>query len=1184
VDVGANEPWKLSLTAALYQLGWRGLLVEADPLLASELRLFRPEDLIAEVVASNSREYITFYRVLGTGLGTLSEGEADAARTRGFEVEEVVVEAAPLDDLLDLYVADVGVSDIHFMSIDVEGAEKQVLDGLSLQRHRPWVLCIEAVEPGLDRPSYANWERGVLESGYRFVAFDGVNRWYVDERCADSPVAPQAGAPAGTTIAEAIATPFHVIDAGAYGWQNVDVAKFGLRRERQRRRHAWQREVIRHEWATAVPTREYLRQIEELRTALITVQGSRTYRMSRGIANFGARILSVGSRLRVALPRPLAARMTRERHLRHVTINMSHLTHPAYLGQASEDRVSWASGGPRPPLPKALAFGPIRDLREVSEWLAAHPFDSDEDLDARMDNFNDEVGRVQRALRTRVRLQMLAAGDSSGEGGRVAFDARCLQTSEFGQRGIGRFARAALAAVRASAGDERVTLIVDPGLTPLPGDVVGDCPQVRWITREAAASFGALIQPSPMTHSPDPLIHLLRPSVRSLAIVYDFIPLHYPMIYLAHAADRAEYVANLDALRHYNDYVCISHSTRDELTQALVLSSGDPRVSRSAVAWPRALTEGVESAQPGSGDGSIVIMTGDEPRKNTFGGLAGVAAATCDALTRDVVVVGMAGQDDRVHHWSIAAAMRPGEVATLGRVSDSELHELLAQALCVVVPTFDEGLSLPVIEAVRAGAPVVASDVPSHRELIGTSRLCDPRSPRSLARAVRRAAGNRRLAARQHRALLAHSHVNLEEVVGALVAQVPLRAVGEVPGSARVTPERLRIGVLTPWTPQRSGVADFSATVFQELAKLADVSVYSTAGALVSMRGIESLSMTEVFQDPEAVQQRHDVVVAVVGNSHLHLPIVQALGLVDAVVVAHDTRMVEFYLALRDLGGVGQVMRRTLDPGAPAGIQPPLDEQIADMRLLQNAGMWEVARRARRLVMHAPGAQDRIESETGVIATVLPFANQRVPVGPVDLAARLEARSRVGIESSRHVVHLGTFGYVDTRTKLTDVVLEAAGWLAAWGHPIALHVVGSASAQQRHELSARAHNLGLASFDITGFQTEEEFRSWLLAIDLGVQLRVSPLLGVSGPLSDLAAFGTPAVASQGLCRDVGAPSYIRPLPDAVSPVSVAEAIEAALASPMDDGQREVERAAYRERMSPRAYAQRLLDILMEAVT
>lgn len=561
-----------------------------------------------------------------------------------------------------------------------------------------------------------------------------------------------------------------------------------------------------------------------------------------------------------------------------------------------------------------------------------------------------------------------------------------------------------------------------------------------------------------------------------------------------------------------------------------------------------------------------------------------MAAATCDALTRDVVVVGMAGQDDRVHHWSIAAAMRPGEVATLGRISDAELHDLLAQAPCVVVPTFDEGLSLPVIEAVRAGAPVVASDVPSHRELIGASRLCDPTSPRSLARAVRRAAGNTRLAARQHRALRAHSHLNLEDVVGAFVAEVSPTAAEQVPRGPRVTPERLRIGILTPWTPQRSGVADFSATVFQHLAKVADVTVYSTAGALVAIPDIESRSMTEVFQDPEAVQQRHDVVVAVVGNSHFHLPMVQALGLVDAVVVAHDTRMVEFYLALRDRGGVEQVMRRTLAPGAPAGILPPLDEQIADMRLLQNAGMWEVARRARRLVIHAPGAKDRIEIETGIDATVLPFANQRVPAGPVNPMARREARARVGIESSTNVVHLGTFGYVDTRTKLTDVVLEAAGWLTAWGHPIALHIIGSANEQQRQELTARARDLGLAHFGITGFQTEEEFCTWLLAVDLGVQLRVSPLLGVSGPLSDLAAFGTPAVASHGLCRDVDAPAYIRPLPDTVSPVTVAEAIEAALAAPMPDDLREAERIAYLERMSPATYARRMLDVLKEAAT
>ncbi len=1184
VDVGANDPWKLSLSAALYECGWRGLLVEADPLLAAELRLFRPDDVVAEVLASNTREPVTFYRVPGTGLGTAIRAEADAVRARGFDVEEIMVQSIPLDDLLDRFMVDYGITDIHFMSIDVEGAEKKVLDGLSLQRHRPWVLCIEAVEPGSDRRTHSEWEWGVLERGYRHVAFDGVNRWYVDERIADSPVGPQAGARPGTTIAEAIATPFHAIDVGAYGWRSADSVKLDHHRERQQRRQAWQREMTRHEWMTAVPTREYLRQIDELRAAVIAVQGSRTYRMSRGIGRMGRRILSVGSRVRAALPRLLATRMTRERHLRHVTTNMSHLTHPAYLGREPEDRVSWASDLPRPPLPPGLSFEPLGDASEVSAWLAAHPFDSDEALDARMDNHNDEVGRVQRALRTRVRLQSPESGAEAPRGARVAFDARCLQTTEFGQRGIGRFARAALAAVRASAGDDRVTLVVDPGLWPLQPADAGDCAQVRWITADMADTFSALIQPSPMTHSPDPLLHLLRPTVRSLAIVYDFIPLHFPMIYLARAADRAEYVANLDALRRYQCYVCISQSTRDELTSALGLRSDDPRVADSVVAWPRNLVEGVESAKSGSGDGPIVIMTGDEPRKNTFGGLAGVAAATSHLVAREVAVVGMAGQADRVHHWSIAAAMRPGEAKTLGRISDTELHTLLSRAQCVVVPTFDEGLSLPVIEAVRAGAPVVASDIPSHRELIGRSRLCDPTSPRSVAGAVRKALGDSQLARRQRKALTTHRHEHLEEVLGAFVSAFEPVLEPHVAGRARVGAARLRIGIFTPWTPQRSGVADFSATVLERLARSAEVTVYTTADAVIDEPHIERRPMSEVFENPESVQGRHDVLVSVVGNSHFHLPMVQALSLVDAVVVAHDTRMVEFYLALRGRGGVEQIMLRTLDLDAPEGIRPPLDEQIADMRLLQNAGMWEIARRARCLIIHAPGAQERIERETGVSSAVLPFANQRVPAGAVDLAARREARLRVGLADSSGVIHLGTFGYVDTRTKLTDVVLEAAGWLTAWGRPIALHVIGSASDHQRQELSARADHLGLAYFGITGFQTEEQFRTWLLAIDLGVQLRISPLLGVSGPLSDLAAFGTPAVASQGLCRDVGAPAYIRPLPDAVSPVTVAEAIEEALATPMDGIQREIERITYLERMSPSSYASRLLDVLAGSVT
>ena len=188
-------------------------------------------------------------------------------------------------------------------------------------------------------------------------------------------------------------------------------------------------------------------------------------------------------------------------------------------------------------------------------------------------------------------------------------------------------------------------------------------------------------------------------------------------------------------------------------------------------------------------------MTGDDARKNTFGGLAGVAAATAGDETRDVVVIGMAGTGDRVHHWSIAAAMRPGEARTAERISDEEMDALLADASVVVVPSFDEGLSLPVIEALRAGAPVVASDIPAHRELIGTgSFLADPRSPGSLAKAVSATAGKSGVRDRQLQRLQAHRHADLETVIADRVLANLRTAKRRHPGACRVrrpaAPER----------------------------------------------------------------------------------------------------------------------------------------------------------------------------------------------------------------------------------------------------------------------------------------------------------------------------------------------------------------------------------------------------------
>lgn len=1205
VEVGANAPRDLSLTAALYDLGWRGLLIEPDPEFAAALRLFRPRDTVLEIAAAESRGSLEFYRVPGTGLGTLDAREAQQAQARGFAVERVVIPTAPMDELLtEFFAVDASSNhDVHVMSIDVEGAEASVLAGMSLEEYRPWVLCIESIAPGTAIQTRNAWIDRLHRNGYQEVAFDGINRWFVARERAEAEVGPSAGASSGTTIAEAIATPFNAIDIGAFGWQASGTARLIASRDRDAQRFAWQRQLTLASREHDVPITEYERQIDELRTALVDATGGRTYALSRQLSRVLNR--TVGIAKRAAASRAVSGRLIRERHLRHVTAAMRELTDPALLGEPPIDGPVWAASAHteseplRPPLPPWLSLDRDFDASEVSQWLSSYPWDSDAQLESRMDNHNDEVGRLRRALHTRLWLAK-PADKTRMSGDRVAFDARSLQTPAFGQRGIGRFARSALLATRETAGDDRVTLIIDPGLPPLPRELVGECELVRWI--KDASPFSVLIQPSPMTHSPDPLIPLLLSEAHTLAVVFDFIPLHFPTLYLKHVATRAEYLACLDALALYSAFACISNTARSELSWALGLAPDDPRVAAASVAWPRDTwaDDEVDVVAPDSQGAPIVLMTGDEPRKNTFGGLAGIAAATTDEDTREVVVVGMAGQSTRVHHWSIAAAMRPGEATTAERLSEAALHDLLGSAELVVVPSFDEGLSLPIIEAIRAGTPVVASDIPSHRELIGADGfLFNPADPRSVARSIRRAmkasrtrAKRRRIATRQRSRLSRHGHQTLEEVVASFISDHGLDAAGhrasaqshlKQPASR---PERLRIGVLTPWRPQRTGVADFSTTVFSELATMAEVTVYTTSDVESDPDAPPSVtvrSVNELFADPDTVASRHDILVSVVGNSHFHIPFIAALEFVDAVAIAHDTRMVEYYLSLRGPGGVRDLMLTSLD--GQQELVPDIADQIDDMRLLQNAGLWEIARRSTHLITHSITSRNRIERETGVSVAVLPFANQRLPLtDEITAADRDAARKRLGVDGrDEGVVHIGSFGYLDARTKMTDVVLESAGWLTKWGHKIALHFVGAGSDEQAASLVRRANQLGLHSFHVTGFQSESEFRDWLLAVDLGVQLRISPVLGVSGPLSDLAAFGTPAVASRGLCEDVDTPDYIRRLPDAVSPVIVAEAVENLLANPHDPNALETARRTYIAGKSAQLYAQELHSLLVGAL-
>jgi glycosyltransferase involved in cell wall biosynthesis len=74
----------------------------------------------------------------------------------------------------------------------------------------------------------------------------------------------------------------------------------------------------------------------------------------------------------------------------------------------------------------------------------------------------------------------------------------------------------------------------------------------------------------------------------------------------------------------------------------------------------------------------------------------------------------------------IAQAESEGWAVHLGYVGAAELAALYGGAELVALPSFYEGFGLPAVEALRAGAPLVASDIPVLREVAGDAALYAP--------------------------------------------------------------------------------------------------------------------------------------------------------------------------------------------------------------------------------------------------------------------------------------------------------------------------------------------------------------------------------------------------------------------------------------------------------------------------
>jgi FkbM family methyltransferase len=151
IDIGANDGVTASNTCVFEQLGWRGVCVEPQPEIYRQLRKSRNCDCYNAAVSSKSDDCVEFVIAGDHGVNPcsgLADGFTASLRKNINEMrlktKTIKVKTMTFDDVMKNYP---DVTHIDYMSIDVEGAEADILETIDFEKYSFGFVTIEGNEP-----------------------------------------------------------------------------------------------------------------------------------------------------------------------------------------------------------------------------------------------------------------------------------------------------------------------------------------------------------------------------------------------------------------------------------------------------------------------------------------------------------------------------------------------------------------------------------------------------------------------------------------------------------------------------------------------------------------------------------------------------------------------------------------------------------------------------------------------------------------------------------------------------------------------------------------------------------------------------------------------------------------------------------------------------------------------------
>jgi hypothetical protein len=150
VDVGAHHPRRFSNTYYFYNLGWKGINIDAMPSSMIIFNKMRPRDINLEFPISAKQETLTYYAFNDPALNGFSNIlSSSREKLKNYKIIfQQQMMTTTLEVVLDEYLPRGQL--IDFLSIDVEGYDYSVLLSNNWNKYSPNVVLVEILDVRLD--------------------------------------------------------------------------------------------------------------------------------------------------------------------------------------------------------------------------------------------------------------------------------------------------------------------------------------------------------------------------------------------------------------------------------------------------------------------------------------------------------------------------------------------------------------------------------------------------------------------------------------------------------------------------------------------------------------------------------------------------------------------------------------------------------------------------------------------------------------------------------------------------------------------------------------------------------------------------------------------------------------------------------------------------------------------------